>query len=108
MSLSLGLAMIVGMRADEPRPIAGRELRWVLTVCLFDRGPSSVPELVTMIDRSGFVLTGRASKAVSDALRWEIKHGRVRRLGRGVYGPASIPRQTLSWRRARVRELRFR
>jgi len=37
---------------------------------------------------------GRPSKAVSDALRWEIEHGRVRRLGRGRYGPAYIPRST--------------
>jgi hypothetical protein len=42
----------------------------------------------------GFCVRGRASKAVSDALRWEIGRGRVRRLGRGVYGPGYIPRST--------------
>jgi hypothetical protein len=45
-------------------------------------------------------------KAVSDALRWEIARGRVRRLARGVYGPAHLPRGTEYRIINRVRELR--
>lgn len=37
---------------------------------------------------------GRPSKSVSDALRWEIAHGGVRRLARARYGPAAMPRAT--------------
>ncbi|PRC61020.1 hypothetical protein C6A85_13545, partial [Mycobacterium sp. ITM-2017-0098] len=29
-----------------------------------------------------------------DALRCEVRHGRVRRLRRGRYGPAAMPRST--------------
>jgi len=40
--------------------------------------------------------TGRPSKAISDALRWERERGRVFRRGRGRYGPAHLlPRSTL-------------
>jgi hypothetical protein len=33
-------------------------------------------------------------KSVSDALRWEMRYGRVRRLARGRYGPGWMPRGT--------------
>jgi hypothetical protein len=39
-------------------------------------------------------LTSRASKTISDALRWEVKRGRVVRLGQGRYGPGTMPRST--------------
>nr|WP_234781395.1 hypothetical protein [Mycobacterium tuberculosis] len=42
----------------------------------------------------GFGVRGRASKVVSEALRWEIGRDRVYRLGRGRYGPGYIPRST--------------
>jgi hypothetical protein len=42
----------------------------------------------------GFDIGGRASKQVSDALRWERRRGRVRRLARGLYGPGCVPRGT--------------
>jgi hypothetical protein len=44
--------------------------------------------------RGGFDVAGRPSKVVSDALRYEIAHGRVRRLKRGRYGPVSMPPST--------------
>jgi hypothetical protein len=61
---------------------------------LFQNGPATVVDLVDMLDHHGFDVAGRASKAISDALRYEIAHGRVRRLRRGRYGPASMPRAT--------------
>jgi hypothetical protein len=74
--------------------LRGIELRYVLTIHLAVHVPATVAELVNVVGYHGFRVQGRPSKAVSDALRWEIEHGRVHRLGRGRYGPAYIPRST--------------
>jgi hypothetical protein len=76
------------------RRLRGYELRCVLTLHLFQHGKATVADLIDVLDFHGFEVAGRASKAVSDALRYEIAHGRVRRLRRGQYGPASMPRAT--------------
>jgi hypothetical protein len=54
----------------------------------------TVAQMVTVVTGYGFELTGRASKVISDALRWEIARGRVTRLGRGVYHYQQAPRTT--------------
>ena len=77
--------------------LSGRPLRYVLTVILSERGPLTVAELAAAIEQEGFALAGRPSKTISDALRWEIAHERVVRLGRGRYGPGVMPRQTHAW-----------
>src|SRR5262245_9279739 len=74
--------------------VKGTKLRYLLTTYLFDHGPATVAELVDALTYHGAGVGGRASKAVSDALRWEMVHGRVRRLSRGRYGPVSMPRGT--------------
>jgi hypothetical protein len=74
--------------------LRGIELRYVLTLHLLQHGPATVTELIDLLGRHGFCVGGRPSKAVSDALRWEIGRGRVRRLRRGLYGPAYIPHAT--------------
>jgi hypothetical protein len=74
--------------------VKGTELRYLLTSYLFDHGPATVGELVDALTYHGFAVAGRPSKAVSDALRGEVVHGRVCRLRRGRYGPASMPRAT--------------
>jgi hypothetical protein len=74
--------------------LRGIELRYVLTFHLANQGPATVAELIDVIRHHGFCVHGRPSKAISDALRWEIEHGRVHRLGRGGYGPGHIPRST--------------
>ena len=43
---------------------------------------------------------------MSDALRWEIGRGRVRRLRRGKYGPGEMPRSTEQYIHKRVLALR--
>ena len=91
-----------------PPQLQGRNLRYVLTMRLFDTGAQSVDDLVGTVQRGGFLIGGRPSKTVSDALRWEIARGRVVRLGRGRYGPGAMPRQTRDWIRARVRSLHKR
>ncbi len=79
---------------DESRRLRGTELRYVLTMHLFDQGPATVNDLIDAVTARGFNFRGRASKSVSDALRWEMGHDRVRRLGRGRYGPGWMPRST--------------
>jgi hypothetical protein len=86
--------------------LQGLELRYVLTMYLAQHGPTTVNELIDAIRWQGFDVDGRASKQVSDALRWERRRGRVRRLARGLYGPGFIPRATEYRIYQRVLELR--
>ncbi len=60
----------------------------------------TVAEMVELTAAHGFTLTGRASKVISDALRWEVARGRVVRTGRGVYEYGRAPRTTA--RRIRI------
>lgn len=81
-------------RMAAPRILRGTDLRYVLTRILQLYGPCSVSELVSRLHSWGFAVEGRPSKTVSDALRWEIAHGRVCRRGRGRYLSAWAPRST--------------
>ncbi|ORW31927.1 hypothetical protein AWB91_13070 [Mycobacterium paraense] len=74
--------------------LKGIELRYVLTMHLAHNGPATVAEMREALERQGFCVPGRASKTISDALRWEMGRDRVRRMGRGRYGPRYIPRGT--------------
>lgn len=74
--------------------LRGTELRYALTMYVQVHGPATIPTLLDVLDHWGFAVEGRPSKVVSDALRWEVRYGRVRRLGRGRYGPGPIPRST--------------
>lgn len=85
----------------------GRGLRYFLLSALANAArPLSVAELVARVDAAPATLSGRASKRVSDALRWEVGRGRVRRVRRGVYEFARMPRSTRRFVERRVRELR--
>lgn len=57
----------------------------------------TVQDLVDALDRRGIDVPGRASKTISDALRWEVSRGRVMRVGRGRYRTGAIPRSTRWW-----------
>ncbi|MBB4855830.1 hypothetical protein HNP40_003239 [Mycobacteroides chelonae] len=74
--------------------VCGIELRYLLTLYLHRFGETTVSELVRMLDRKGFDIGGRTSKAVSDTLRWKVRRGRVIRYGGGSYGPGGIARGT--------------
>jgi hypothetical protein len=74
--------------------LQGIELRYALTMYLLQHGPTTVDELIKALEWQGFEIRERASKQVSDALRWERRRGRVRRLARGLYGPGFLPRGT--------------
>jgi hypothetical protein len=86
--------------------VRGIELRYLLTTHLFDHGPASVEELIEALRYQGFDIRGRASKSVSDALRWEIGRGRVIKVRRGRYRPGWMPRATEYWIDKRVQALR--
>ncbi|MGH3552790.1 MAG: hypothetical protein ACRDT5_09365 [Mycobacterium sp.] len=74
--------------------LRGIELRYVLTMHLFSHGRATITELIAALAWHGFDVGSPAPKSVSDALRWERRRDRVRRLGRGVYGPGWMPRAT--------------
>ncbi|WP_078309116.1 MULTISPECIES: hypothetical protein [unclassified Mycobacterium] len=75
--------------------VRGIELRYLLTLYVHRFGTTTVSELVNMLDHKGFGTDGRTSKAVSDALRWEVRRGRLSHVGRGCYGLGErLPRGT--------------
>jgi hypothetical protein len=79
---------------DTLRRLRGIELRYVLTMYLYTHGHATITDLIDSLAIYGFAVDGRPSKSVSDALRWEIRRGRVRRFERGLYGPGWMPRGT--------------
>jgi hypothetical protein len=91
---------------NTKRCLRGIELRYVLTIHLFNNGRATVAEMANALASQGFHVSGRASKSISDALRWERGYGRVRRLGRGRYGPGWMPRGTEHRIHKRVTALR--
>ncbi len=91
--------------SPETGRVRGRALRYLLTLTLRDAGrPLTVRELAAHCEHTGVVFEGRASKIVSDSLRWEMARGRVRRLSRGVYCVGRIPGSTLRFIRRRWAE----
>jgi hypothetical protein len=91
---------------NDTMKLRGTELRYVLTMHLASHGPASIPELADALAWHGFAVAGRPSKSISDALRWEMGYGRVRRLRRGRYGPGWMPRGTEHRIHKRVMALR--
>jgi hypothetical protein len=85
--------------------VSGTDLRCLLTAYLIDHGPATVDELVDALAYHGFRPTGRPSKAVSDALRWETARGRTIRVRRGHYRPGRTPQATRHRIIARARAL---
>ncbi len=90
------------MDGRSSQPLSGMDLRHLLTVLLLDAGQLTTDELVAAVRSSGRDVAGRASKTVSDALRWEVRKGRVVRIRRSTYAPGSMPRSTQWWMRRRV------
>ena len=88
--------------------IRGIGLRSVITDHLFRVGPQTIPDILDALAHDNFTVQGRPAKTVSDALRWERERGRIRRLRRGKYGPAEMPRTTEQRIHRRAMELRAR
>jgi len=79
---------------EATRPLGGADLRAALRQVLAcsDR-PLTVAELHRALLARGLRPAGRASKCISDALRWELRRGSVEQVRRGEYVgvPASAP-----------------
>jgi hypothetical protein len=88
------------------KKLRGIELRYVLTWHLALHGSTTITELVDVLAFHGFCVASPAPKSVSDALRWERRLGRVRRLSRALYGPGQMPRGTEHRIQQRVLALR--
>ena len=94
------------MESGTEARLRGRPLRWVLLLALADSWhPMTVPELLVEVERRGFVVHGRSSKSVSDALRWEVRRGRVVRVARSTYKIGYLASSTAWWVRQQVRGL---
>jgi hypothetical protein len=91
---------------NDLRRLRGIELRYVLTMHVFHHGATTITDLVEAVTSQGFAVATPPPKAVSDALRWEMRRGRVHRLGRGRYGPGWMPRGTEHRIHKRVLKLR--
>lgn len=77
-------------------PLCGRELRYRLTLLLRDAHRAmTLRELLSLLQSAGVPISGRPSKTVSDALRWEVRRGRVRRTARSTYATGRIPESTV-------------
>jgi hypothetical protein len=86
--------------------VAGTELRHAICVCLLRaQSPLTVPEVVAGVEALGCSVPGRPSKSISDAVRWEVRKGRVVRLGRSLYQIGSMPRSTEWWMRRKIASL---
>jgi hypothetical protein len=89
---------VVTRETDAPdgtrRLLRGTELRYAVIRLLQLLGPSTIPDILDALDKWGFAVEGRPSKTVSDALRWERRRDRVRRIGWGLYRAGAMPRST--------------
>lgn len=74
--------------------VRGTDLRYVLVWLLIHQGPCGVGELVDRLAAYGMGVDGRPSKTVSDALRWEVRRGRLMRPDRDWYMLGEVPRST--------------
>ncbi len=73
-------------------------MRYLVLAELIRSGDAmAVRDLVDRLGRQGILLPPKPSKVVSDAIRWEVRKGRVVKRGRGVYQLGHIPRSTRYW-----------
>ena len=84
----------MGRRQDGT--VTGRGLRFVMLHEIRRRRVMTVAELVDTLNAEGYELGGRASKVVSDALRWEVARGRVIRRARGS-GLQVVAQRARTW-----------
>ncbi len=82
--------------------LSGRHLRYALVLALLSSGTLTTRELVAHLEGRGYRVAGRPSKTVADALRWEVRRGRVVRDGRNRYRAGHVAKSTRSYMRARL------
>lgn len=90
--------------------VGGIYLRYALLLLLDrERGRiCTIDEMVEGLAALGLTVAAdvtRPSKAVSDALRWEVARGRAVRRGRGLYAIGHLPKVTRHRARVAVQHL---
>ena len=84
--------------------LGGRLFRYRHTLLLQKvRRPMTVAEIVEALRRLDVDVPERASKTVSDALRWEIQKDRIRRTATATYVFGRMPASTGRWMRWELR-----
>jgi len=88
-------------------PVApGRWLRSMLVLRLLGAERTlTVGDLVAGVEHAGFTFVGRPGKVVSDALRAEVRRGRVHQVGRGRYRAGHVAKSSQHLMRRRVAAL---
>ncbi len=87
--------------------VFGMGLRYLACTALRKPGrPMTVAELVVAIEAQGFSIGDNANKVVADALRWEVRKGRIVKVGRGRYRYGRMPRSTEWWMQHQVQAIR--
>lgn len=92
------------MVLTEERPVlTGRRLRYAVALLLFDaEGTVTLDDLAGRLRTSGYTTSGEPRKAISDALRWELRRGRAVRVRRGQYRSLGLARSTVRWMRTQA------
>ena len=74
------------------RFVRGRRLRAVCRALLARFGVQTLVQLHGLLHRHGYAVDGDdTAKVLADALGYDHDHGRVARVGRGVYAPTGSP-----------------
>jgi len=91
----------------DPTRVGSEELRYLAVAELAERRQTMSPrDLAAVLEKRGFVFTGSGNKAVADALRWEVRKGRVVKPARGRYRIGVMPKSTRGWIVGRARRHR--
>ena len=77
---------------EGSQAISGRDLRITCLTILRRHGALCLPELHGLLHRYGYLIAAtRPVTALSDAMAYEVEHGRARRVERGVYEATDRP-----------------
>ena len=80
---------------EGSQAISGRDLRITCLTILRRHGTLCLPELHGLLHRYGYLIAAtRPVTALSDAMAYEVEHGRARRVERGVYRATDRPDPT--------------
>lgn len=91
------------MDIDDPPVLTGRRLRYAVAVLLHDaQGTLTLADLASQLHAWGYSTSAEPRKAISDALRWELRKRRAVRVGRGRYRSVGLARSTRRWMRLQV------
>jgi hypothetical protein len=86
---------------DRAIPLSGLDLRHAALAIVQRRGCASIAEIEQVLAGDGFTVAGPTpNKRLADALRHEVRLGRLRRVRRGCYAIDRLNRTT-AWRARR-------